>query len=398
MNIFIIIYTLILLIITLLSLWFLRYCNFLMKSKKEDSGINTDRNYKPSVSIIIPTYNEEILIEKKIKNTFELMYPEAKKEIIIVDSASTDNTIKVVKSFTNVILLTQEERKGKAHALSEAFKHAKGELFLITDADAMLNSDVLEKTTPYFADSSLGAGTGRLLLVGKDSASRSSESTYRTFFDKLRIMESRISSTMILNGPLMIFRSSIIEAPSMHSVADDTEMALQIIEKGFRAVYIPEATFFERVPEKNNIRLKQKERRAEGIVQAFIKHRNMLYNDKYGLFGMKIFPAEFVIHVIFPFILFLTILFLALSLIFMPLPTLAITAIALIIVTIDASNVYRKFENNGSEGRKSNILEIIYSFLQLQYALFKGTLKLLFSGSNYKWEQIREVRVEGAGK
>ncbi|MFA4955766.1 MAG: glycosyltransferase [Candidatus Methanoperedens sp.] len=349
------------------------------------------------VSIIIPAYNEELMIEKKINNTFELEYPEEKREIIVVDSASTDNTVKIVNNFKNITLLTQQERMGKAHALSVAFKQAKGDLFLITDADVMLNKDVLGKMVPFFADSSIGAATGKLSLVGTDSTSKISEQAYRTFFDTLRFYESSIASTMIFNGPLMVFRSSIIEPPSINSVADDTEMALQVIKKGYRAVYIPEATFFERVPSKNSIRLKQKERRAQGLIQSFIKHRNMLFADNYGLFGKMIFPAEFIIHVLFPFILVFSFFFMIFSFYYNPVQTLLITTIDIIIIFGYAIGVYRKFELESSNGKKSNfksILITISSFIQLQLALFKGAVKLFLFGSSHKWEQITEVRVE----
>lgn len=396
MNIFFTILSFFLLLITFFSLWFLRYCNLLIMYKNKDPGIKQDPFYQPMVSIIIPVYNEELMIENKINNTFELEYPEEKREIIVVDSASIDNTVKIVNNFKNITLLTQPERMGKAHALSLAFKYAKGDLFLITDADAMLNKDVLGKIVPFFADPSIGAATGKLSLVGKDSTSKISEQAYRTFFDTLRFYESSIASTMIFNGPLMVFRSSIIEAPPINSVADDTEMALQVIKKGYRAVYIPEATFFERVPTRNSIRLKQKERRAQGLIQSFIKHKNMLFADNYGLFGKMIFPAEFIIHVLFPFIIIFTLFFMLPSFYYEPVQTLIITSIAIIIVSSYAIGVYRKFGLESNDGTKSNFRSILFtilSFIQLQLALFKGAVKLFFLGSSHKWEQIKEVRV-----
>jgi cellulose synthase/poly-beta-1,6-N-acetylglucosamine synthase-like glycosyltransferase len=397
MNIFFEVFFFFLFLITFFSLWFLRYCNLLLKYKNKDHGIKQDPFYQPMVSIIIPVYNEELMIGNKINNTFELEYPEEKREIIVVDSASIDNTVKIVNNFKNITLLTQPERMGKSHALSLAFKYAKGDLVLITDADAMLNQDVLEKIVPLFADPSIGAATGKLSLVGKDSTSKISEQAYRTFFDTLRFYESSIASTMIFNGPLMVFRSSIIEAPPINSVADDTEMALQVIKKGYRAIYIPEATFFERVPSRNSIRLKQKERRAQGLIQSFIKHRNMLFADNYGLFGKMIFPAEFIIHVLFPFLIIFTFFCMIPSFYYKPVQTLLIMAIAIIIIFSYAIGVYRKFGLESNDGTKSNFISImitIFSFIQLQLALFKGAVKLFLFGSSHKWEQIKEVRVE----
>ena len=94
---------------------------------------NKDYSFQPFVSVIVPTYNEERVIEKRIKNLFELDYPENKYEIIVVDSGSTDNTAQIVEDIirqntkTTLKLIKENERKGKASAINLGKKHAKGE-------------------------------------------------------------------------------------------------------------------------------------------------------------------------------------------------------------------------------------------------------------------------------
>ena len=190
MNIFLIFFIIFILITCALSLWFLKYCDLLVQHKTLNPVVKTGKDYRPFISIIIPTYNEGLIIKNKLENTLGIDYPEENREIIVVDSASSDETVNIVSGFESVILLTEKERKGKAHALAEAFRIAKGELLLITDADAMLNRDVLEKMVPIFADATIGAATGKLSLVGKESTSKISETAYRTFFDILRFHES----------------------------------------------------------------------------------------------------------------------------------------------------------------------------------------------------------------
>ena len=58
---------------------------------------NKDYSFQPFVSIVVPTYNEEKVIEKRIKNLFELDYPKDKYEIIVVDSGSTDSKQRLLK-------------------------------------------------------------------------------------------------------------------------------------------------------------------------------------------------------------------------------------------------------------------------------------------------------------
>ena len=74
----------------------------------------------------MPAYNEEKVIEKRIKNLFELDYPKDKYEIIIVDSCSSDDTTQIVEkliekhvpSEPTFRLIKEKERRGKASAIN----------------------------------------------------------------------------------------------------------------------------------------------------------------------------------------------------------------------------------------------------------------------------------------
>src|SRR2546428_10230213 len=105
------------------------------------------RNYKPpiatgplpTVSLIIPTYNEAFVIERKLDNVLQVAYPMDKLEVIVVDSASTDNTQGIVSSFAarhqgelRLRLVEQSSRMGKTEALNEALRQAKREVFALT--------------------------------------------------------------------------------------------------------------------------------------------------------------------------------------------------------------------------------------------------------------------------
>jgi len=122
-------------------------------------NIKTDPNYKPKVTIIVPTYNEAKLIEKKLDNIYEQEYPRDKLEVIVIDSASTDGTPEKVKQWAskhpdlNLKLIQEPERRGKAHALNMALRHATGDVVIITDVDAWLASkNTLAETMKWLAD------------------------------------------------------------------------------------------------------------------------------------------------------------------------------------------------------------------------------------------------------
>jgi cellulose synthase/poly-beta-1,6-N-acetylglucosamine synthase-like glycosyltransferase len=357
----------------------------------------------PFISVIVPTYNESILISEKIQNTLSVNYPKNKIEVIVIDSASTDGTASIAGKFEDVKVIVQLERKGKSSALAEAFTCVEGEIIVITDADAMLDKDALLITVQYLSDKKVGAVTGKQVLITPSGTQfEEKERSYRDIFDFIRNAESNMHSTMIFNGPLMAFKREILEAPAPNSVADDTEMAILVIKKGYRTLYAPEAIFYENIPLSDKSRLKQKQRRAQGLVQSFWKHKDMLFNSKYGLFGKEIFPAEFAVHIILPFALLISGITVSTGLYVNFWNSLLITIAFLLINAAYAAFVYSHVGSfmgtNKDEGAENKIIQKIgvttISFLQLQYALLMGSLKLLLFGSHFKWEQIADARYQ----
>src|SRR5207244_8151397 len=90
-------------------------------------GLNLAKEWEPTVSIIVPTYNESPVVEKKLRNLAEIDYPREKVELIVVDSASSDGTAQQArKAFEemgfNGVVLEETERKGKAAGRNEGWK------------------------------------------------------------------------------------------------------------------------------------------------------------------------------------------------------------------------------------------------------------------------------------
>ncbi len=398
----ILILTIISLTITILTcIYFLRYSKSLLQYMNADFAMEFDSSYLPFISIIIPTYNEASVIEDKIKNTLDLNYPSDKIEIILIDSASADKTADIAEGFEKVRVIRQTERHGKSAALFEVFKMVTGDVAVITDADAILDENVLLQALPYLSDNKVGAVTGRQILINpKEAAYQKSEQSYRDFFDIIRLAESRLHSTMIFNGPFMAFKREVLEAPPQNSVADDTEMAFQVIKKGYRTLYVPDALYYENIPLSNMSNMKQKERRAQGLVQSFWRHRDILFNKKYGTFGLKIFPPEFAVHLILPFGLFLSSVLIMILLYIDPESALIVTGIYFGIVVLYAAIIYSDIEkilkkqNNYRNRSNTNIFITFQSFIQLQFALLTGALKLIIFGTTHKWEQISDARTK----
>jgi cellulose synthase/poly-beta-1,6-N-acetylglucosamine synthase-like glycosyltransferase len=349
-------------------------CNYVNKTKI--LKIKNNKDFRPKVSIIIPTWNEEDVIEGKLKNTMELKYPKNKLEIIVIDSGSEDRTRDIVrkfKRFRKIKLIVEKERNGKANALNKVFRHCTGDIVVLSDADCRLKKDILLKSMPCFSDPSLGALTGKQTLINPDETlSTRIESKYRDFYYLLRNAESILDSTFIFHGEFSAFRKNLLDKIFCDSVADDSELALRIRKKNYRTILLPKAKYWEYAPSKLSDRTKQKYRRAQGLVQIMFRFfPTFFFNPKYKTFGMLIFPVEFFMHVISPFLTVLTILTLFL------LPTRILLFLSGGILLLLLVPKFRSF---------------ILSFLHSQYACLKGIFSYILFEPKCSWEKIHGTR------
>jgi len=116
----------------------------------------------PSVSILIPAYNEAECIAATIENKLGQDYPAERMEITVVSDASEDGTDAIVTRYSGrgVKLLRRQQRQGKAAALNEAVAQAKGEIIVFSDANSTFASDAVRRLVENFADPEVGYVTG----------------------------------------------------------------------------------------------------------------------------------------------------------------------------------------------------------------------------------------------
>ena len=91
--------------------------------------------FKDKLSIIIPVYNEQNTIQKVLNKIYKLKF--IKKQIIVVDDGSNDNTLKILKKNNNKIykLIRHTKNLGKGAAIKSAKKYVSGSVVIIQDAD-----------------------------------------------------------------------------------------------------------------------------------------------------------------------------------------------------------------------------------------------------------------------
>jgi cellulose synthase/poly-beta-1,6-N-acetylglucosamine synthase-like glycosyltransferase len=264
----------------------------------------------PLVSVIIPVYNEELVIERRINNIFASSYPEKEMEVIIVDSGSKDRTSSIVQEkFRNRVILLQEgERKGKAHAINLAINICRGEILIITDGPTLYSTDTISQLVRSLGDSRVGAVTALYEIPNaSENQITSSEHAYWSYKDKIRILESRAHSTSWLSGEACAFRKKIVSKLDVDTLADDSNIALQTLTRGYRALVNENCFFSEKSPSGFYDYFRIKSRRTLGGLIETLRFKSLLFNPRYGYFGLIIFPYRFFTQFISPVLTFATI-------------------------------------------------------------------------------------------
>ncbi len=207
------------------------------------------RTSAPPVTLLIAAYNEELVIESKIRNSLSLEYPPGKLQILVVTDGSADQTPEIVKKFgkEGVELLHNPERRGKMAAINRAMPHARGEIIVFSDANNYYQPDTLINLTAPFGDDKVGAVSGSKVIDRGDGNLGASEGLYWKYESFIKKQESRLGSCTSVAGEIFALRKELYIPPPNNIINDDFYIGMQAIRQGYRLVYVPEARSFERV-------------------------------------------------------------------------------------------------------------------------------------------------------
>jgi cellulose synthase/poly-beta-1,6-N-acetylglucosamine synthase-like glycosyltransferase len=199
--------------------------------------------WTPPVTVLIPAYNEADCIANTVENKLRQDYPADKLQIIVVSDASDDGTDDIVRGFQDrgVLLLRREGRQGKAAALNEAVRHARGDIIVFSDANAEFAPDALRLMAQNFADPEVGYVTGSLSLRhGRGNLAGEGVSGYMRYENWLRVGETRAGSVIGVNGGVDAIRRELYEDVPADQITDFV-LPLRVIAARRRAIYDPRA-------------------------------------------------------------------------------------------------------------------------------------------------------------
>ncbi|HET6594613.1 MAG TPA: glycosyltransferase family 2 protein [Anaerolineales bacterium] len=230
----------------------------------------------PPVTIVIPTFNEELVIAEKIENTLHLDYPQDRLQILVCDDASEDRTAEIVKSYAGAgVQLSQgTARSGKVGGLNRALQAATGDIFVIADADILVSPDALQELIANFGDERVGCVMAQTKMAS--SGADSGGGFYWRYEARIRQSESDIHSTVAATGHFMALRRKLLQPIPTDVILDDFYLAMMTIRQGYRVISEPRATVWERPTQSMEDEVNRRSRLTAGRYQVIRMSRDYL--------------------------------------------------------------------------------------------------------------------------
>lgn len=307
----------------------------------------------PSISILVPAFNEAPGIADSVRSLLALDYPQY--EIIVINDGSTDGTCqRLIEAFglhpvqrptppflahepvravyaprsRLKLLVIDKENGGKADALNAGINFASCELVCSVDADSVLEQDALAKTAlPFIEDPVRTVATGGMVRVANGcrvehgrvldvALPRSRLAMFqvveyvRAFF-ATRTGWTVMNALLIVSGAFGMFRRDvIIEAGGYRTdtVGEDLELVARLhrtcrkARRPYRIVYVPDPVCWTEAPETMRYLRVQRRRWQRGCLETLFFNRGMIFNPRYRAVGLIAMPAMLIFEVAGPLV------------------------------------------------------------------------------------------------
>ncbi|KMK72122.1 glycosyltransferase [Bacillus sp. Nf3] len=265
----------------------------------------------PTVSILIPAHNEEVVIRQTLKAMVQLSYPKHLLEIIVINDNSSDGTGDIVRSFSeqydHVHMIETKPPfagKGKSTALNEGLKASTGEVICVYDADNMPEQKaVYHLVLGLLNDPKAGAVVGKFRVINAAKNLLTKFINIETICFQWMAQGGRWKwfSIATIPGTNFAIRRHILEELGgwdVHALAEDTELTIRVYNLGYVIRFFPAAITWEQEPETWKVWWRQRTRWARGnqyVVLKFLKQfmklkrKRMIFDLFYFFFTYFLF-------------------------------------------------------------------------------------------------------------
>lgn len=265
------------------SLFVLMLARFFKNEVKRD-GI------QPRVTFLITAYNEEKNIAQKLQNTLSSDYPGDRLEILVASDGSTDGTDRIVREFAGrgVRLLRVEGRVGKTETQNRAAQTATGDVIIFSDATTVYERNAISKIVRNYADSTVGAVSGRYEYYNPTNASIGIGTILFWKYENLiKRSQTRIKTITGCCGCIYSVRRDLY-TPLPADIISDLVEPLKILEKGYRIVFEPEAIAHEETTEKTGEEFQMRIRVISRGMRGLLYMKTLFNPLKHGFVSFQL--------------------------------------------------------------------------------------------------------------
>ena len=348
-----------------------------------------DDEQLPDVTLMICAYNEEDIVEEKMKNTRELNYPKGKLKVMWVTDGSNDHTNERLAEYEEVTVVFTPERKGKTAALNHGIQSVDTPLVIMTDANTMLNGECVREVVRCFMDERVAcvAGEKRVMARSQGDNAAEGEGMYWKYESTLKRLDSELYSAMGAAGELCAIRTELYQPMPEDTLLDDFIMSMLLVDQGKRIAYTPDAYAMEYGSADIVEESKRKRRIAAGGLQSTWRLRAMLNPFRQPVVTFQLVSHRVLRWTITPFAL-IALIPLNILLVILGAGWLYVIILALQLLFYLAALAGYLLAR---AGKKNKLLYIPYYFLFMNVNVFRGIHYLFSHKSNGAWEKAKRA-------
>lgn len=284
---------------------YLGYPLLLRLLPKRPPVYGVEESQQPLVTVLIPAFNEAVVIESTIRNKLEQTYPADKLEIIVISDESEDGTDEIVKQLaeaeenSRIRLIRQTPRQGKTAGLNKAVAQARGDIIVFSDANSHYEQNAISALVNCFKDPEVGYVTGKMVYVNQEgNLVGDGCSAYMRYENHLRALETQVSSVVGVDGGIDAIRKDLYQNMNADQLPDFVQ-PLKVVSQGKRVVYCEDALLQEESLSDSSSEFRMRVRVSLRAYWAMWDMKHLFNPMNYGLFSLQIISHKLLRYLAF---------------------------------------------------------------------------------------------------
>jgi peptidoglycan-N-acetylglucosamine deacetylase len=293
---------------TFILLTGLRFMVLIVFALLEHHSRKTYSDQTPSVSVIIPAYNEAKVIVRAVNCVLQSDYPKL-REVLVVDDGSSDNTagaVRVAFAHDSRVRVFTKPNAGKWSALNFGLELTRSEVAVMIDADTLLQPDAIRLLARHFGDPQVGAVAGNAKVGNRiNVVTKLQAFEYVSSQNLERAGLAKLDAITVVPGAIGAWRKeAVIRAGGYSSatLAEDCDLTFCVHRAGYKIEHEMQAIAWTEAPDTWRGFMRQRFRWVYGTLQASYRHIDTMFQFKFRGFAYFSLPSIILFAVLLPLV------------------------------------------------------------------------------------------------